>query len=127
MYRCLIQERRRKNKKQRTNIYIEAEAAVDEDDDEDEEEEEDGFEHDLQIDDSERANEDNRHRALDTRKQREEELDAEEIAARMKERYGRSDVRGTFRGDSEHVPQSVLIPSVNDPKLWLVGCKVNLI
>jgi hypothetical protein len=56
-------------------------------------------------------------------KRQEVEEDAEQIAERLEQRYGRQDYRG-FRGDLEHVPQSLLIPSVNDPKLWLVRCKV---
>jgi transcription elongation factor SPT5 len=92
-------------------------------DDEDEEGEE-GFEEIEEFDDVERPGR-NRHRDLDSRKQKEEEVDAEEIAARLKERYGRTDFsRGAFRGDVEHVPQNVLIPSLEDPKLWLLSCRV---
>jgi Spt5 transcription elongation factor, acidic N-terminal len=69
---------------------------------------------------------DTHHRDLNRRLQVEDELDAEAIAERMKERYGRSELsRGSFRGDVDHVPQGVLIPSVNDPKLWLVRCRVS--
>jgi hypothetical protein len=66
-----------------------------------------------------------RYRKLDMKRQEVEE-DAEQIAERLEQRYGRQDYRG-FRGDLEHVPQSLLIPSVNDPKLWLVRCKVSVI
>jgi transcription elongation factor SPT5 len=64
-----------------------------------------------------------RYRKIDMKRQEVEEEDAEQIAERLEQRYGRQDFRG-FRGDLEHVPQSLLIPSVNDPKLWLVRCKV---
>jgi transcription elongation factor SPT5 len=60
---------------------------------------------------------------LDRQRQEAEEIDAEEIAQRLKQRYGRSAALGGYRGDLEHVPQSLLIPSVNDPKIWMVKCK----
>lgn len=66
------------------------------------------------------------HRRLDARRDQVAEEDAHVIAARLKERHGRSEFRGEFRGDLEHIPQSLLIPSVNDPKLWLVRCKVAI-
>lgn len=64
------------------------------------------------------------HRELD-RQRDERDMDAELIAQRMKERYGRADHgRGTYRGDLDHIPQSMLMPSVNDPKLYL--CQVRV-
>jgi hypothetical protein len=54
------------------------------------------------------------------------EEDAEQIAERIKERY-KGYARGDYKGDTDHVPQSVLIPSINDPKLWLVSCKVFML
>ena len=65
-----------------------------------------------------------RYRKLDKQRLIGEEEDAQVIAARLKERYGKSAAMGAFRGDMEHVPQNVLIPSVTDPKLWMVKCKV---
>jgi transcription elongation factor SPT5 len=56
--------------------------------------------------------------------QKEDDLDAEELAAQLKERYSRSDY-GVFRGDKETVPQNVLIPGVRDPKLAMVKCKAG--
>ncbi|KAI8894347.1 hypothetical protein BC833DRAFT_605194 [Globomyces pollinis-pini] len=105
--------------------FIDLQATVDDDDDDDEDEEaEDGFEYndDLEVEPT------SRDRALygkvDAKRQQREEESAEIIAERMKQRYGRSEAsRGGFRGDLEHVPQDLLIPSVHDPKLWLVKCK----
>lgn len=109
--------KKKQKRKQRANLFIEDEAIVDESDDEDVEDEEEGFEEpieEIQIKGT--------HRKLDKRRQKEEEEDVHVIAARLKERHG--GFRGEFRGDMEHIPQSLLIPSVNDPKLWLVRCKV---
>jgi transcription elongation factor SPT5 len=116
-----IVQKRRKRKTGAMN-FIDDEVVVDDDEDEDEDDEvEAGFE---QIDDyEEQIRDKNRHHALDARKQREQEVDAEEIAARIDERYKRNMSIGAFRGDLDHVPQSVLIPSVHDTKLWLVSCK----
>eukprot|EP00842_Homolaphlyctis_polyrhiza_P004843 jgi/Hompol1/535/HPOL_004495-RA len=69
-------------------------------------------------------NDENNHRTLDRRFLLEDNTDAEKIAERFKQTYGRGDAtRSMYRGDVEHIPQSMLIPSVNDPKLWLVRCK----
>ncbi|KAI9100527.1 hypothetical protein DFS34DRAFT_489097 [Phlyctochytrium arcticum] len=116
----------RKHKRRRKiNKFIDEEAAVD-DEEEEELEEEDGFveneeeEFDVMQDDMV----DNRkHRELDRRRD-EEDMDAEEIAERMKQRYGRSDLgRGLYRGDVDHVPQRMLMPDIKDPKLWLCQCR----
>ncbi len=65
---------------------------------------------------------DSKHRQLDRRQVQDEDLNAEELAEILKQRYGRTEY-GAYQGDLEHVPQRLLIPSVNDPKLWLVRCK----
>lgn len=81
----------------------------------------------LEIDDvpAAEALDDARHREYDRRERQKDEMDAEQIAELMKDRYGRTDYGSTYKGDLEHVPQRLLIPSVNDPKLYLVRCKVN--
>ncbi|KAI8926705.1 early transcription elongation factor of RNA pol II, NGN section-domain-containing protein [Entophlyctis helioformis] len=114
---------RKRARRRAANPFIDEEAAVDDDEDEDDDEEaEDGFE-EAQVAETAFRDE-SRHRALDRSLQRSEEMNAEDIAERFKQRYGRSELaRGGYRGDFDHVPQSVLIPSVNDPKLWLVRCK----
>lgn len=63
---------------------------------------------------------DARHRELDRKRQQELELDAEEQAARFKERYGRNRVAAA---DSAIVPQRLLMPSVEDPTIWGVRVK----
>lgn len=62
--------------------------------------------------------------ALDHRRRREEEMDAEKIAAELRERYRNQ--RGlTARSDYAEVPQRMLMPSVNDPGLYAVKCRVS--
>lgn len=120
-----IEEIRKKRKKRRMNPFIEDEAGVDEDEDDEEEEEgEEGYEELGHIDDEEAIGK-SRHRLLDVRKRKDEEEDAEAVAARMKAKYGAQNVLAeAFKGDVDHVPQNVLIPSLDDPKLWLISCKV---
>ncbi|KAI8839264.1 hypothetical protein BC829DRAFT_421031 [Chytridium lagenaria] len=47
-------------------------------------------------------------------------LDAEVIVDALKKRHSRP--KG-YRGDSDHVAEHMLLPSVNDPSLWLVKCR----
>lgn len=84
----------------------------------------DGFiEQDLGSDNEEthrRAAADNQR--LDLQRRQEEELNAEDIAARINERY-KSRGGLTAKSDFEHVPQRMLMPSVNDPGLYSIRCK----
>ncbi|KAJ3003264.1 transcription elongation factor spt5, partial [Thoreauomyces humboldtii] len=117
---------RAKKRRRKANRFIDEEAMVD-DDEEEEEEEEDGFvdgDNDEDFDELQREATDSRvHRELDRRRE-EEELDPEELARSYKDKYGRSELnRGQYRGDVTHVPQSMLMPSVEDPKLWLCACR----
>lgn len=51
-------------------------------------------------------------------------MDAEKIAAELRERYRNQ--RGlTARSDYAEVPQRMLMPSVNDPGLYAVRCRVS--
>lgn len=51
-------------------------------------------------------------------------MDAEKIAAELRERYRNQ--RGlTARSDYAEVPQRMLMPSVNDPGLYAVKCRVS--
>jgi transcription elongation factor SPT5 len=52
--------------------------------------------------------------------------DAEKIARDLQERYSRAQ-GARFKGDVDQVPQRLLMPSVEDPNLWQVKCKVRLI
>ncbi|KAI8591379.1 hypothetical protein BDZ88DRAFT_50734 [Geranomyces variabilis] len=116
---------RAKKRRRKVNRFIEAEAMVD-DDEEEEEDEEEGFVEDREEDFEElqKAADTRAHRELDSRRADADEMDAEKIAETMKARYGRSEFnRGQYRGDVEHIPQSMLMPSVSDPKLWICSCR----
>ena len=58
------------------------------------------------------------------RLQRENEVDAEALAEQLKQRYSHKDY-GVFRGDKDVVPQNVLIPSIQDPKLGMVKVRTG--
>jgi len=64
------------------------------------------------------------HRQLDRSRQYQDEMDAEELAEQLKQRYA-SQSHG-FRGNVDHVPQNLLMPDVKDPKLWCIRCKVHI-
>jgi hypothetical protein len=65
------------------------------------------------------------HRKFDMIRQEAEEEDAEALVDRFKKKYGaRADRPQGFQGDAEHVAEHMLVPSVNDPSLWLVRCRV---
>lgn len=63
------------------------------------------------------------YRALDRRREQ-EETNVEDIEARLKERYSKQYTASTFRGDIQNVPMQFLLPTGQDPNLWLVKCKV---
>lgn len=65
-----------------------------------------------------------RHMDLDRRRREMEGMDDEQVAAFYAEKYGARNRPQTFK-DNEEVPQQLLLPSVNDPNLWMVKCKVS--
>ncbi|ORY05248.1 transcription elongation factor Spt5 [Basidiobolus meristosporus CBS 931.73] len=120
----------RHKKKKPRNMFLDMEAEVDDDEEEDYDDDEefgkeDGF---IQEDYHDEPSSASSHRAarhldLDRRNRKVEEIDAEEVAARLQTKYGRSHTRNVYRGDTEHVPQRFLVPSVEDPNLWMIKCK----
>ncbi|GAO49295.1 transcription elongation factor Spt5 [Saitoella complicata NRRL Y-17804] len=124
--------RPRKKARRRVNQFIDMEAEVEDDedeleDDEDELAREDGFiqeeGHPDDVDNL-RADNDRIHRGLDRQRAEEAEMDAHEMAARLKERYGRS-ARSKYSGDSAIVPQRLLMPDISGPKIWGVRVKLG--
>lgn len=109
--------------------FIEEEAGVD-DEDEGEEEEEDEmgeFGAEMHPDDMEALPvgadvDDRRHRQLDRQRELEASMDAEKQAQLLKERYGRNRMTAT---DALVVPKRLLLPSVEDPSIWGVRCKMG--
>ncbi|KAB8337069.1 hypothetical protein FH972_021373 [Carpinus fangiana] len=120
--------RRKRYKRDRRNQFLDVEAEVDDEDEGLDDDEDEGpgndFVADTHPDDEGLAPgediDDAHHRELDRKRQQEIELDAEEQAARFKERYGRNRVAAA---DSVIVPQRLLLPSVEDPTIWGVRCK----
>ena len=120
--------RPKKRRRRGLNQFIEEEAEVDEDDDELEADEDDiaetGFIQEAHPDDDlgpDVEQDDRRHRELDRQRQLEQSLDAEAAAARLKERYGRRTANALAKGS--FVPQNLLMPSVDDPRIWTIMCK----
>ncbi|KAI8141293.1 hypothetical protein BJV82DRAFT_619991 [Fennellomyces sp. T-0311] len=100
-------------------------ALVDEDEEEEEEEEdygrEDGFIDEGADEIPSEASMQRRHLDLDRRRREMEGMDDEQVAAFYAQKYGGRRPQ-TFKS-SEEVPQQLLLPSVNDPNLWMVKCK----
>lgn len=68
---------------------------------------------------------DTAHRRLDRTFGRNEQESVEDIVQRLKERHGRM-AHSKYNGDSDVVPQRLLMPGVNDPSLWTVRVKVGI-
>ncbi|KAG9785200.1 Transcription elongation factor spt5 [Exophiala dermatitidis] len=124
-----VSSRPRKRRRRGLNQFFEEEAEVDEDDDELEAEEDDlgpEFIQDTHPDDDlppEADHDDRRHRELDRQRQLQQSLDAEQEAAKFRERYGRRTT--TALSNTSFVPQNLLMPDVNDPSIWGVRCKAG--
>ncbi|TPX32226.1 hypothetical protein SmJEL517_g04657 [Synchytrium microbalum] len=122
-------EERPQKKKAKLNPFVDVEAAVEDEEDEDDDMEEDD-EPDGPLADEEGFDEeankdylsDKTHRQLEMSRRKEEDQDAEKIAARMNQRYSGHYQSGQYRGDYERVPREVLKPQVGDPRLWLLKC-----
>lgn len=52
-----------------------------------------------------------------------EGMDDEQVAAFYAQKYGGR--RAQAFKSSEEIPQQLLLPSVTDPNLWVVKCKVR--
>ncbi|KAF9624013.1 hypothetical protein IFM89_007711 [Coptis chinensis] len=110
-------------KKSKVSNFIDDEAIVDSDDEL--EEEEDG-EDDFIVNGAELPEEDDgrrmRRRPLLPREEDQEDMEA--LERRIQERYARTD-HGDFDEETTDVEQQALLPSVKDPKLWMVKCAVR--
>ncbi|KAL9061151.1 MAG: hypothetical protein Q9162_000296 [Coniocarpon cinnabarinum] len=119
----------RKRRKRTRNQFIDVEAEVDDEDEEQEdedEEEREEFVADTHPDDegldAAAERDDRRHRELDMQRQRDVEIDAEKEAERFRKKYGRNQAAAL---NSAVTPQSYLVPSVDDPSIWSVKCKLG--
>lgn len=64
---------------------------------------------------------DRKHRELDRQRDMQMHLDAEEEAARLKERYGRQGRAGG--GAGAIIDQRLLLPTIDDPRIWRLKCR----
>ena len=122
------QPSRKRRKKHRRNQFIDVEAEVDEEDEEEPEEDDDLPGEEMHPDDLQELppgadRDDRKHRELDRQREREFQMDVEETAARLKERYGRQG-KATATGGAI-VPQRLLLPGAEDPRIWRMKCRPN--
>jgi transcription elongation factor SPT5 len=120
------QPSRKRRRKQRRNQFIDVEAEVDEEDEEEPEEDDDLPGDEMHPDDLQELPEgadrdDRKHRELDRQRDQQMHMDAEEEAARLKERYGRQGRAGG--GGSSLTDQRLLMPSIEDPRIWRLKCR----
>ena len=103
---------------------------MDEDEDEDIDEDEEGqgepFIADIHPDDVDELpagaeKDDRRHRELDRQRDQALQMDAEQQAEILKEKYGRSARPGASTATT--TPRQYLLPDVSDPSIWAVKCK----
>lgn len=104
--------------------FIDDIAAVDED----EEEEDDQFDEEDLINDREEDVPDVDYSIPHRHLQEEEEENPEEIARRLEERYGGNKAYaagdfGDMATETTAVGQQSLLPTIEDPKLWMVHCR----
>ncbi|KAJ3695918.1 hypothetical protein LUZ60_001295 [Juncus effusus] len=111
-----------RKKKPRASQFLDLEAAVDSDnEEEDEYEAEDGF---IDPDFGEEAG--NRRERRPFIPEEHEEEDVDEIERQVKEHFAYSRSSQTeYAEDATDVEQQARLPSVKDPKLWLVKCKIG--
>lgn len=110
-----------KQKRQKSR-FIDDEAIQDTDDDEEDEEGEDDFINDVPGADL--PDEDERRRPRRPILMQEEQEDVDEIERQVYERYAKSSHQEYEEEDIE-VEQQALLPSVRDPKLWMVKCAIG--
>jgi transcription elongation factor SPT5 len=104
------------------NRFLDVEAVVDDDEEEEDEDDDYGDVREF-IEEAEIVTNDNtHHRSLNRNLHREEEIDLEEQAAMLKERYRR---QPRYNADSDQVPQRLLMPGVDDPSLWQIRVKAG--
>ncbi|XP_021760950.1 putative transcription elongation factor SPT5 homolog 1 [Chenopodium quinoa] len=114
--------RARRHKKSRGGGFIDDIAAEVDDEDEEEEDGEDDFIVDNTTDIAEEDERRMHRRPLLPREEQEE--DVEDLERRIQERYARSS-QAEYDEETTDVEQQALLPSVRDPKLWMVKCGIG--
>ncbi|KAG4392939.1 hypothetical protein GLYMA_04G240900v4 [Glycine max] len=115
--------RRRQYKKVSASNFFDEEAVVDSDEEEEEEEGEDDF---IVEGGSDLPEEDDGRRMRSSRMlphHQEDHEDLEAMARSIQERYGRR--LTDYDEETTDVEQQALLPSVRDPKLWMVKCAIG--
>ncbi|KAI0497133.1 hypothetical protein KFK09_023461 [Dendrobium nobile] len=109
--------------RKRGSEFFDLEAQVDSDDEEEEEEEaEDDFINDAGTDLPDESGGRRAHRPLNMMP--EDQEDVEEMERQVYERYAKSS-HIEYGEDATEVEQQALLPSVKDPKLWMVKCAIG--
>ncbi|XP_057533814.1 putative transcription elongation factor SPT5 homolog 1 [Amaranthus tricolor] len=111
----------RRQKKNRGSGFIDDIAYEVDDEDEEEEEEEDDFFVDTSAD---IADADRRMHRRPLLPREDPEEDVEDLERRIQERYARSS-QVEYDEETTDVDQQALLPSVRDPKLWMVKCAIG--
>ncbi|KAJ3695944.1 hypothetical protein LUZ60_001321 [Juncus effusus] len=114
-----------RKKKPRGSQFLDLEATVDSDDEEEEEDEgEDGFIVENEADIREETGNRRERRPFIGE---EHEEDVEEMERQVKERYFAYSrpSQMEYADDATDVEQQALLPSVKDPKLWMVKCQIG--
>nr|POE77741.1 transcription elongation factor spt5 [Quercus suber] len=120
------QPSRKRRRRHARNQFIDVEAEVDEEDEEEPEEDEDLPGDEMHPDDLQEMPEgadrdDRKHRELDRQREQQFQMDVEQEAARLKDKYGRADRPGG--GGGSIVPQHLLLPGPEDPRIWRMKCR----
>ncbi|WOL14064.1 hypothetical protein Cni_G22844 [Canna indica] len=115
--------RGKKPKRRSGSEFFELEAMVDSDEEEEEEEGEDDFINDAGADLPDDYDDNKRlpHRPILIK---EDQEDIEEMERQVKEWYSKSN-KIDYAEDATDVEQQALLPSVKDPKLWMVKCAIG--
>ncbi|KAH0015882.1 transcription elongation factor Spt5, partial [Aureobasidium melanogenum] len=116
---------RKRRRKGPRNQFLDVEAEVDDEDEEEPDEDDEIAGEEMHPDDllelpAGAERDDRKHRELDRQRDLAASMDAEKQAQALKERYGRNRAANV---DSAVVPQRLLLPSVDDPKIWRLKCK----
>ncbi|KAI5680806.1 hypothetical protein M9H77_02033 [Catharanthus roseus] len=115
--------KRRKMKGRSGSQFFDLEAQVDTDEEEEEEEGEDDFIVDGGADLPDEEDSRRMHRRPLLHREDDQEEDIEALERRLHERYGKREVE--YDEEATEVEQQALLPSVRDPKLWMVKCAIG--
>ncbi|XP_022939549.1 putative transcription elongation factor SPT5 homolog 1 isoform X1 [Cucurbita moschata] len=115
--------RRRRAKRPSGSQFLDIEAEVDSDDDE----EDDDGEDDFIVDNGADIPDEDENRRMHRRPllpREDEQEDVEALERRIQARYARSN-HMEYDEETTEVEQQALLPSVRDPKLWMVRCAIG--